>query len=285
MIHAPRIAIVGSINLDIVASATRLPSPGETVSGTAIARHPGGKGANQALAAQRLGAQASLIGRVGADATAGEALALLRSGGVDLSRVLAIDGLDTGVALIVVSAAGENQIVVASGANSALTAGDVANIEAETLLCQLEVPVDAVLAATTGFKGRVIVNLAPAKPVPEALLRRADVLVVNETEADFYGEALQETGALIATTLGARGARLSRGRALLAQAPAPEVEVVDTTGAGATFCAALGIALAEAMTPVAALEFACAAAALACTRAGAQPSLPFREETLALLGR
>lgn len=285
---APAIAVVGSINLDMVATAASLPAPGETVTGAVLGRHPGGKGANQALAARRLGAQVRLVGRVGRDALADEALALLRAEGVDLSACETDEAAATGVALIAVSAEGENQIIVAPGANAALTPdrlppGGPAGAPREALICQLELPVATVARAVETADGFVCLNLAPAAPIPEALFVRADLIVVNETEAAFYGERLHAAAGLVAVTLGARGARLFRGGQLLAEVEPPPVVAVDTTGAGDAFVAALTVALLENQAPGQALAFACAAGAVAATRAGAQPSLPTRVEVEARL--
>lgn len=277
-----KVAVLGSINLDIVASGAALPRAGETVSGAVLSRHPGGKGANQAYAALRLGAEVALFGRVGRDAFADEALALLVEGGADLSGVLVDEAEPTGVALIAVSAEGENQISVCSGANAGVAAPE--RIEADALVFQLEIPIPVVTAALDGFEGFKAVNLAPAMEVPDSVFERADLLIVNETEAAFYGEALHRSGAMVALTLGAAGAELWMGGARIARAAPPKVEVVDTTGAGDVFVAALTVALSEGQPPQDALEFACAAGALATTRPGAQPSAPSRAEVEAVLG-
>ncbi|UTP41285.1 ribokinase [Phenylobacterium sp. LH3H17] len=279
----PAITVVGSVNLDLVATGKTLPAPGETVTGAVLARHPGGKGANQALAAQRLGASVTLIARVGDDAMADEALALLTAAGVDLSGVARDPGAPTGVALIAVSETGENQIVVASGANAAFTPERLGVLPAGALICQLEIPLATVVKAVAQAEGFVCLNLAPAAAIPDALFQRADLIVVNETEAAFYGEQIHRARGLVAVTLGARGAELRRGGELLASASPPKVEVVDTTGAGDTFVGALTLALLEERPLGEALAFACAAGALAATRAGAQPSLPLRSEVEALL--
>jgi ribokinase len=279
----PLITVVGSVNLDLVATAHHLPAPGETVTGATLARHPGGKGANQALAARRLGAQVRLVSRVGADAMADEALALLKAEGVDLSAVAADPLAPTGVALIAVSADGENQIVVAPGANAAFAPGLLGDPAEGALICQLELPVETVARAVAQAQGFVCVNLAPACDVPDALLQRADLIVVNEGEAAFYGPRLHEAAGRVAVTFGARGARLYRSGKLLAEAAPPSVDVVDTTGAGDCFVAALTIALLEQRRSADALAFACAASALAVTRPGAQPSLPTRAEVDAKL--
>lgn len=278
------VGVVGSVNLDLVASGAPLPTAGETVTGAQFAQHPGGKGANQALAARRLGAEVRLVGCVGDDALADPALALLRADGVDVSGVMSEIGVSTGVALIAVSPEGENQITVASGANAALQARDVVGVgTCDAILCQFEVPLAAVEAASDLETGLFAINLAPAIPAPAGLLARADLLIANEIEAAFYGEALHAGDGLVAITLGGAGAALHRGGKEVARTGAFDVTVADTTGAGDTFCGALVVALAEGQSEVKALRFAAAAGALAVTRAGAQPSLPRRGDVEALL--
>ncbi|RYF93580.1 MAG: ribokinase [Caulobacteraceae bacterium] len=277
------LTVVGSINLDFVATAETLPAPGETVTGATLARHPGGKGANQALAARRLGAQVQLIGATGKDGMADEALGLLRQAGVDLWGVATKPDMASGVALIAVSAQGENQIIVAPGANAGVLAGDLPNTLEGALILQLELPIATVAAAAERATGFVAVNLAPAATVPQTLLDRADLLVVNETEAAFYGESLHQSPGLVAVTLGGAGARLFKDGLQIAAAAPPPVTVVDTTGAGDCFVAALTVALLEGRSPQAALAFACTAGALAVTRPGAQPSLPNRADVDAAL--
>ena len=282
-----KIGVIGSINLDLVASGAPLPTAGETVTGARFAQHPGGKGANQALAARRLGADVFMAGCVGDDALAEPALTLLRQDGVDVSAVMSEIGTSTGVALISVSPEGENQITVASGANARVSAADVSNLpKCDVILCQLEVPVAAVSsaaerAAETG--ALMAINLAPAQQVPPELLRQSDLLIVNEIEAAFYGDALHQNGGMVALTLGGDGAALFKMGKEIARVPAFSVPVVDTTGAGDTFCGALTVALAEGASPETALRFASAAAALAVTKPGAQPSLPRREQVETLL--
>ncbi len=280
---APRIVVLGSVNLDLVATGAKLPAPGETVTGATFARHPGGKGANQALAARRLGADVRLLARVGRDAMAGEALALLRAAGVDLSGCVEDASAPTGVALIAVSGDGENQIVVAPGANATFAPDMVALSDAEAVLCQLELPVETVARAAALAEGMFCINLAPAMTADAAVLRRADLIIVNETEAAFYGAALDNLPGVIAVTYGARGAVLRRGGEEIARATPPKVKAIDTTGAGDAFVGALVVALLEKMPEDAALAFACATGALAATKAGAQPSLPTRAEVEALL--
>jgi len=277
------ITVVGSINLDFVATGPRLPAPGETVTGATLARHPGGKGANQALAAQRLGADVAMIGRVGRDALAEEALALLVQADVDVGAVVADDALATGVALIAVDPTGENQIVVAAGANHAATPEQLPQRIETPLIVQLELPIDTVEAAVGRATGFVCANLAPAAPVSESLLRRADLIVVNETEAAFYGEALHHGGGRVVITRGARGATLYHRGVEQARATPPRVTAVDATGAGDGFVGAITVALVEGMEPEEALIFACAAGALAATRPGAQSSLPTRAEVETIL--
>lgn len=277
------ITVVGSVNLDIVAYGKTLPRPGETVTGAKLARHPGGKGANQALAARRLGMEVRLLAAVGNDDMAEEALKLLRSGGVDLAATQYINGETTGVALIAVSAEGENQIVVCPGANNALDPGDVEGERIEHMMGVLEVPVPVLLAAAERASGFIALNLAPAMEVPGELLQHANLLIVNETEAGFYGAALHAPGRYVAISLGAAGAELWKDGQKIASARPPEVKVVDTTGAGDTFSAALTVSLIQGTAPEEALRFAVTAGALACTRPGAQPSLPRRSEVEALI--
>jgi len=272
------IAVIGSVNLDLVAKAPKLPAPGETVTGAVLHRFPGGKGANQALAARRLGAEVSLVACVGDDAAAEEALVLLRDAGVDLSQCITLPGHATGTALIAVSAAGENQIVVAPGANRFLGPDVLRMPSTDAVICQLEVPADTVTAVARAYTGFLCVNLAPATHVDVAVLQRADLVVVNETESAWYGDSLGACQGFVATTRGPGTATLARQGAVLAEATPPAVEAIDTTGAGDTFTAALTVALVEGQRPADALRFACAAGAAATTRMGAQPALPYREE-------
>ncbi|MDB5421915.1 MAG: ribokinase [Brevundimonas sp.] len=277
------VTVVGSINLDFVASAPSLPEAGETVTGATLARHPGGKGANQALAAEKLGAEVCLIGRVGDDGMAGEALALLEDFGVDLAGVETDIAAPTGGALIAVAPSGENQIVVAAGANHKVTPEQLpARIEC-SLIVQLELPIETVEAAVGRATGFVCANLAPAAPVSDQLLRRADLIVVNEVEAAFYGQMLHHGGGRVVITQGARGAEMYHRGVKMAWATPPSVVAIDATGAGDAFVGAITVALLEGMDPAQALRFACAAGALAATRPGAQPSLPTREEVDALV--
>ncbi len=268
---APSIAVVGSINLDLVVRCERLPRPGETLTGATFERVPGGKGANQALAAARLGADVAMVGAVGNDSFAEEALALLVEGGVDFGGVRRV-ARPTGVALIVVGDDGENQIVVAPGANAA--AETTEGLEAvDAVLCQLEIPVATVAEAAP--RGRfTCLNAAPARELPDGLLDDVDLLVVNRYEQ----EAVGRFDGLTALTLGAGGAVLLEGGREIARAVPPEVEAVDGTGAGDAFTACLLVSLLEGRTCEEALTRACAGGALAASRPGAQPSLPTAAE-------
>ena len=268
------VVVVGSVNLDLSARVARLPEPGETLSGATLERFPGGKGANQALAARRLGARVSLHAAVGSDAHATEALAMLEAGGVDLSHLQRFENTATGLAMIAVTPEGENQIIVAPGANALLRTPARDALAADLLLSQLETPAQVLTELATGFDGYVCVNLAPAREVDVTVLQRADLLVVNESESRWYGESLSAAGGYVATTYGGDGATLERNGVVVAEATPPRVDVVDTTGAGDTFTAALALRLAAGRPAREALEFACVAGALATTRAGAQPSLP-----------
>jgi len=279
-----KIAVIGSINLDIVATAQTLPAPGETVGGATLASYPGGKGANQALAAQKLGASAAMVGRVGRDAHAGEALVLLRENGVDLSGVSVDEMASTGVALIAVDARGENQIIVAPGANAGLLPDTIPVIESDAIILQLETPIETVAHVMQSAKGFIAINLAPAIPVPDIVFARADLIIVNEGEAAFYGDRLHQSDAKIAITYGAKGAAIFQNGEEVARAAAPSITPVDSTGAGDTFVGALVVALMEGQSDDAALRFACAAGACSAMRAGAQTSFPARDDVEPFLG-
>ncbi len=276
---APRIAVVGSVNLDLVARCEQLPRPGETVQGTAFERIPGGKGANQAVAAARLGAEVRMVGCVGSDAFAEEALRGLVSSGaaVDVGRV---DG-PTGVAFVVVDERGETQITVVPGANAALGPDDVELTREEAVLCQLEVPGVTVAAAARKAGGFFCLNAAPARPAPPEAVSRADLVVVNALEYEL--DALTRRDGLVALTLGSDGAVLLRRGRVVARARPPRVEAVDGTAAGDAFTACLAVSLLEDRPPEEALERACAAGALAASKPGAQPSLPTAAEIDAIL--
>ncbi len=268
---APRITVVGSVNLDLVARVERLPRAGETVTGATFERVPGGKGANQAVACARLGAEVTLIAAVGSDPFADEALAGLRDAGVELDLLTA--DVATGVALIHVDAAGETTITVAPGANAVL--GEVELPPHDAVLCQLEVPDVAVLSAWEGCAGLFCLNAAPARPVAVD----ADLAVVNRFEL----EALSRDDGLVALTLGAEGAVLFEDGEEVARATPPTVDAVDGTAAGDAFTACLLVSLLEGHERQDALNRACAAGAIAASRFGAQPSLPTAAEIDSIL--
>jgi ribokinase len=298
------IVIFGSINLDLVTRVENIPGPGETTLGGDYATSPGGKGANQALAARRAGAKVAMVGAIGKDSFAGSALALLQEDGVDLSATREV-GAPTGAAFIAVDAHGENAIVVASGANRLAVAKQLETLTlgaADTLVLQRETPPAEVEAAALYAKtkgARVVLNLAPAGPPGERLLKALDVLIVNEHEALTLGEALtlsvrepedvaaaidRTLGVACIVTLGPAGAAGYHKGARFA-APAPKVEVVDTTGAGDTFVGAFAAALDGGLSFEAALKRGLAAGSLACTKPGAQPSMPYAAEIDALLAQ
>lgn len=266
------VAIIGSINLDIVAHVKHFPQPGETITNATVHRFPGGKGANQALAAHRLGATVFMVGRVGDDPLADEALQSLTDEGVDLSYCRSLKNTSTGLAMIVVTAAGENQIVVAPGANAVFDAEHLVVPTTDAIIAQLEVPIKTILKAARNSDSFFCLNAAPAKPVPQELLEHVDLLVVNEIEAQTLGSELDSYQGLLAITYGGQGAILSRAGQQVASAKPPRVEVVDTTGAGDAFTAALTVALVSGIAPQTALEKACIVGALTTTKMGAQSS-------------
>lgn len=297
--------VFGSINVDGVLTTERLPAPGETIVGAGYAIYPGGKGANQAVAAARYGASVSMSGCVGCDANADFALSALTSAGVDTELVTRSDHTPTAYASVWVDANGENQIIVASGANYALEASAVPEItlgNASTVLLQLEIALEQNVALATrahASGARVVLNAAPFSTVPDALLAAVDVLVVNEIEARALGAALraglgsepgdehvaakalaERFGLTCILTLGARGAvafACDGERHISSLA----VDVVDTTGAGDAFVGTLAAALDEGAELDRALQVAAAAGSLACTRLGAQSGLASRDEILA----
>ena len=267
---APTIIVVGSVNLDLVARVERLPRAGETVTDAVFERIPGGKGANQAVAAARLGAEVTLVCSVGDDPFADEALP--REAGLTVEATRA--DAPTGVAIILVDAAGENQIAVAPGANAQL--GEIELGESDAVLCQLEIPDEAVIGAWHAATGLFCLNAAPARPVAVD----ADLTVVNRYEL----ETLTRRDGLISLTLGAEGAVLLEAGQEVARAAPPNVEAVDGTAAGDAFTACLLVSLLEGRERDEALHRACAAGALAASRFGAQPSLPTAAEIDEILG-
>ena len=276
------VAVVGSVNVDEVVRVERLPREGETVSGGTFRRHGGGKGANQAVAAARAGAEVRMVGCVGDDPHGDEALAELRALDVDVEHVARSATAATGVALIVVDAEGRNQIAVASGANAEIGAAPGAFAGSGVALLSFEAPDDALVhaartAADAGWA--VVVNPAPVRPVPQAVLAARPILVPNEHEAtaltgipdpERAARVLHAaSGAPVVITLGAQGALLFDGE-LATLVDAPEVDVVDTTGAGDCLCGTLAARLAAGDHLGQALEAAVAAASLSTTRPGAR---------------
>ncbi|MGV9676549.1 ribokinase [Nocardia sp. NPDC003482] len=282
-----RIAVVGSINLDLVTTTARRPEPRETVLGSGFETVPGGKGSNQAIAARRAGAEVDFVGAVGDDLFAAELRTALDDARVGTARLRTVAG-PSGVATIVVDASGENTIIVVGGANARMTElsePDLATIAAaDLLLCQLEIPVQTVLAAARHARAHgttVVLNPSPAQDLPPELWQAVDIAVVNEGEARRLGSALDPVPHVV-TTRGGAGARY-RGPEGEFDDPGVAVEVVDTTGAGDTFTGALAAHWHEG--PRAALAWACAAGALATTKLGASASIPDAEEIERLLAQ
>jgi ribokinase len=259
--------------MDLVARCERLPEHGETVTDGEFSCVPGGKGANQAVAAARLGARVQMYGLVGADQHGTELVTRLEEAHVDTGTVGVVDA-PSGVALILVDATGENQIVVAPGANASLSPASFQLEEHDAVLCQLEIPIETVAAAARATNGLFCLNAAPAKPVPVEVLGRADLVVVNRYELD----ALPEAPRLTALTLGEDGAVLLEDGEEVARARPPKVTAVDGTAAGDAFTACLVVSLLQERDREDALRRACAAGALAASRPGAQPSLPTAAE-------
>ena len=296
------IIVIGSINLDMITSVDRLPGPGETVRGSSFATAAGGKGANQALAAARAGAKVRMIGAVGKDGFAAEALACLKEGKVDLSGVGEIHAA-TGTAAILVDEAGENMIAVAPGANDSVLPGDLAKVSlkrGDVILLQHEIPlrtVEAALDAARAAGAITVLNTAPFRSEAAGFLGKADYIVANETEFDLYGEVMrlegrdrparmrayaQKPGRAVVVTLGGDGVIAATPQDFL-KVPALKITPVDTVGAGDTFCGYLGAALGSGLPLAAALERAAAAGSLACLKPGAQPAIPHAGEVDAAL--
>jgi ribokinase len=285
-----RVVVVGSLNMDATVDVAQLPRPGETVLGRQLTWSPGGKGANQAVAAARQGVTTALIGRVGDDDAGRSLLALLEAEGVDTTGLSVTSGTPTGVALIAVDGTGTNMIVVVPSANLALTVEDVdaaaaVIATASVLVCQLEVPLDAVeralrLARAAGVT--TILNPSPVRPIAREVLELVDILVANEHEmVDLRAQGRLPCGAVVAT-MGERGAELVQGAGRTTIEAAP-VAAVDTTGAGDAFLGALAAGLAAERPLADALRRAVAAGAVAVTRPGALLSMPDAAEVTALL--
>ncbi len=280
-----RVVVVGSINMDVVAHAGHHPAAGETVLGTALSFFPGGKGANQAVAAARLAAPTELVGRVGTDAFADLLLAFLTGEKVGTGGVRQLPDVATGTAVIVVDEAGDNTIVVVPGANSAMTIAEADAVAVEVddiVVAQYELPLDVVYGALSRAKrngARTILNPAPAQASPAELLRLADFLVVNESELAFFtdsgdlGALRQRPDQVVIATLGPRGATALIGQERV-QVQGRSVPVVDTTGAGDCFVGALAAALCSWAEVDEAIHFANLAASLAVQRPGAGSGMP-----------
>ena len=292
------VVVVGSLNQDITVRVPHIPAPGETVLGADALVGGGGKGANQAVAAARLGASVAMVGRVGADAAGTALRGGLIAEGIEVAHVIVDEERSSGTALIAVDDAAENAIVVSPGANGAVSVDDVVAAAdqiatASVVLLQLEVPMDVVASAAELATGKVILNPAPAADLPDGLLDHVSVLVPNQGElAAISGldADVEQMARLLAdnrdvvVTLGSSGAYAvtSDGDGYLA--PAPRVDAVDTVGAGDCFCGALGVALSRGDDMASAIRFATHAAAIAVTRPGAQSALPYLDEVRAFLG-
>ena len=300
--HTGKLVVLGSVNADHILSVNYFPRPGETLTGQAYQVVFGGKGANQAVAAGRLGANVSFIACVGEDDIGARMREQFVRDGVDVQGVMRVPGMNTGVAMIFVSAQGENSIGIAAEANAALTPDRLQphlNIicDADALLMQLETPLDTIMAAASAARAAgttVILNPAPAHALPDSLLAQVDIITPNETEAecltgikiDSDADAARAATMLhgkgirtVLITLGARGVWCSEQGHQGVLIPGFRVQALDTTAAGDTFNAAFVTAMLEQKPLAAAIRFAHAAAALSVTRFGAQPSIPWRNET------
>ena len=279
------VCVVGSANLDLVATVARLPGPGETVPGSTFFEYPGGKGLNQAVAAARAGASVAFVGALGEDAAATTLRAVMDEDGIDSSHVTTVP-VATGRALIGVSTTGENSIIVVAGANGTVTAHDIP--AARVVLTQLEVPLAAVeraLRAGRAAGAITVLNPAPVQPIDASVLQWCDIVVPNEHEVELLGgvaHLLAAGAGAVVVTMGSRGAALHTADGVIHIEPFAVVPV-DTTGAGDTFSGSLCARLAAGDDLSAALRFAAAAGALCTTKAGAVPSIPYRGEIEALL--
>lgn len=262
------LTVVGSINADITAVTHRLPAIGETVGGGRLVHSPGGKGANQAAAAARLGARTHMVGAIGSDAAGTAMRQALHRAGVGTDDVAVVDS-ETGTALIVVDADGENQIAVCEGANAHVSLPDREFPKRETVLTQLEISLDLMTELSHSVTGRFVINAAPALPLPAEVVERADLIIVNETEYDLLPQ-LREAK-LVAITYGAKGSALYEHGRQVAFAKTQPRRPVSTVGAGDAFCAALTIALASGLTRERSLAVANAVGAEAVMDPAAQP--------------
>ncbi|KQZ23235.1 ribokinase [Microbacterium sp. Root553] len=265
-----KLAVIGAINVDLTARVDRAPERGETVGDGRLTREAGGKGANQAVAAARLGASVRLLGAVGDDPDGQEMRSELKRAGVDITSVQSVTAA-TGTALIVVDAKGENSIVVCPGANASIDAGELRVPPGESVLAQLEVSDDVVVAAAMQATGLFALNASPVRAIPPIILRRTDLFIVNETEFAQLPEL--HDAPLLAVTLGAEGAVLFEHGTEIARAAGHAVEVRNSVGAGDAFAAALVIGIARGDSYSSALQRACAVGAAAVADDRSQPEL------------
>lgn len=307
MSKRPKVTVVGSFNTDLVSRTPRMPIPGETILGGPFHMGPGGKGANQAVAAARLGAETAMVVKLGQDAFGDLAEANMIKEGIRPDFIFRTDESHTGAALIILDAQGENMIVVAAGANTLLGPDDVDSAEeaitgADVLLVQLEIPIETVqraikLAHDAGVT--VLLNPAPGREISPALLAMCDVVTPNETETQIITgmpvrerneaeaaarQLLKQGVTAVVITLGAEGALVVTADRI-EHVPGQKVDVVDTTGAGDAFSGALAVALAEGMELAEAVAFSNAAAALQVTKIGTAPAMPYRKDVDAFVAR
>ena len=303
----PRVLVIGSFITDLVINVDRFPHDGETLIGRSFARFCGGKGANQAVAAARLGARVSMVGRVGKDLFGEEQIASLKASGVDTSGIIQDSEAPSGVASVMIDPNGQNRIVIVPGANFRCSVSDVENsrdliAEADVLLLQFEIPMESIVRAieiASEVGTPVILNPAPAREIDSAVLSRVSILTPNEVEAEqltgisvkSFGDAAEAARRLLSygvgavvITLGERGALvLDRESQEPVEIQAYKVKAVDTVGAGDSFNGALAALLAEGATLAEAARYATAVAAIAVTRPGAQAGIPYRHEVEAFL--
>jgi ribokinase len=301
-----RIAVIGSINTDMVVRSTEIPKPGQTLMGHSFITTGGGKGANQAVAAARLGGEVSLIAKIGADAFGEISLESFKKEKINTSHIYTDQNAPSGIAIIVVDDKGENIIVVAPGANALLSEDDIQKAEeaiknANIILFQLEIPINTVAAGVQLAKEHnrtVMLNPAPASAIPADILQHIDIITPNQTEAlaltgitvnDIFTaqqacDTLHAKGiSIVIITMGEKGAYLSSGNEKRMVGGYNAGKAIDTVAAGDTFCGGLAIGIAEGKSLYEAIQFANAAAALSVTKAGAQASIPFREQVTTLL--